>query len=349
MGESLSVSIVGASGYAGGELLRLLLDHPGVEIRQATSESNRGKFIHTIHPNLRGRAKMSFVGLDELQDCDVLFVSLPHGTAMARMPDLMGRAKKIIDLSADFRLSNPDDYPRWYGEAHKHPELLPQFVYGIPEVNREALRGADHATGAGCNATATILGLLPLVRSGQVKIERVVADIKAGSSEGGNKPSLASHHPERSGCVRSFAPVGHRHTAEVLQAMGWSDATKVQMSVTTIEMVRGILATLHVFTSEPVTEKELWRIYRAAYGEEPFIRVVKDKQGVYRYPEPKLLAGSNYCDVGFVADPDNRRIVVLSAIDNLMKGAAGAAVQAMNLMCGFAETTSLTFPGLHPC
>jgi len=349
MSDKMTVSIVGASGYAGGELLRLLLDHPNAEVKQATSESNRTKFVHSIHPNLRGRTKMKFVGIDDLEDCDFLFVSLPHGTAMKRMAGLMGKAKKLIDLSADFRLSNPDDYPSWYGEPHSNPDLLREFVYGIAEVNREALKKADYATGAGCNATATILGLLPLVRGGQIEIERVVADIKAGSSEGGNKPSLASHHPERSGCVRSFAPAGHRHTAEVLQVMGWSDAAKVSMSVTTIEMVRGILATLHVFTKTPVDDKALWKIFRAQYGEEPFVRIVKDNQGIYRYPEPKILSGTNYCDVGFAADPEGGRIVVMSAIDNLMKGAAGASVQAMNIMCGFDETAGLTFAGLHPC
>jgi len=349
MAEKITASIVGASGYAGGELLRLLLDHPNAAVKQATSESNRTKFIHTVHPNLRGRTLMKFVGADEIESCDVLFVSLPHGTAMSRMPALMEKAKKVIDLSADFRLSDPDDYPRWYGEPHAHPDLLPKFVYGIPEINREALKKADYATGAGCNATATILGLLPLLRSGQIEIERVVADIKAGSSEGGNKPSLASHHPERSGCVRSFAPTGHRHTAEVLMVAGWSDPAKVLMTITTIEMVRGILATLHVFTKTPVEDKDLWKIYRAQYGKEPFIRIVKDKQGIYRFPEPKILSGSNYCDVGFEADPANGRIVVMAAIDNLMKGAAGMAVQAMNIMCGFDETAGLTFSGLHPC
>lgn len=349
MGDRLTATIVGASGYAGGELLRLLLEHPNVEVKQVTSEANRTKFVHTVHPNLRGRTKLKFSGIDDVEKCDVLFVSLPHGTAMARMPEMMELGERVIDLSADFRLSNPDDYPRWYGDAHTHPELLEKFVYGIAEVNREKLRGAKYATGAGCNATATILGLMPLVRSGLVDIDRVISDIKAGSSEGGNKPSLASHHPERSGCVRSFSPTGHRHSAEALMVMGWDDVSKIQMSVTTIEMVRGILATLHIFTNNPVTDKDLWKIYRKAYGDEPFIRIVKDKQGVYRYPEPKILSGSNYCDIGFAADPDNGRIVIMSAIDNLMKGAAGAAVQTMNVMCDFDETAALGFPGLHPC
>jgi len=347
MSETLRASIVGASGYAGGELLRLLLDHPNIEVQQATSESNQTRYVYALHPNLRGRTRLKFTSLSELEDCDMLFVSLPHKTSMEKTAQLQDRAKYVIDLSADFRLANPDVYKQWYKFDHSHPQLLAEFVYGIPEVNREHIKNSRFVSGAGCNATATILGLYPLVKAG-LNIDRVVVDIKAGSSEAGNKPSLGSHHPERSGCVRSFAPAGHRHTAEVLQVMGWTDLTKVQMSVTAIEMVRGILATIHVFTPEKLQAKDLWKIFRAAYKDEPFMRIVKDRQGIYRYPEPKILTGSNYCDVGFEVDQESGRIVIISAIDNLMKGAAGNAVHAMNIMCGFPETAGLSFPGLHP-
>lgn len=347
MQKTLRACIVGASGYAGGELLRLLLDHPYIEVQQVTSESNQTKYVYSLHPNLRSRTTLKFSSMANLEPCDVLFVSLPHKTSMENIPQLKDKAEYIIDLSADFRLATPETYKQWYKVEHALPDLLPEFAYGIPEVNRERIQNSRYASGAGCNATATILGLYPLVKAG-LQIERVVVDIKAGSSEGGNKPSLASHHPERSGCVRSFAPSGHRHTAEVLQVMGWTDPTKVLMSVTAIDMVRGILATLHVFTPEKLQEKDLWKIFRNAYKEEPFMRIVKDRQGIYRYPEPKILAGSNYCDVGFDIDQEAGRIVVISAIDNLMKGAAGNAVQAMNVMCGFPETAGLSFPGLHP-
>ena len=347
MSQTLRASIVGASGYAGGELLRLLLDHPNIEVQQATSEANQTRYVYSLHPNLRGRTKLQFTSLSELEDCDVLFVSLPHKTSMEKTSQLKDRAKYVIDLSADFRLDDPAIYKQWYKLDHINPSLLTEFVYGIPEVNRERLKNSRFASGAGCNATATILGLYPLVKAG-LDIERVIVDIKAGSSEGGNKPSLASHHPERSGCVRSFAPAGHRHTAEVLQVMGWADAAKLQMTVTTIEMVRGILATIHIFPKEKLQDKDLWKIFRKAYKDEPFIRIVKDRQGIYRYPEPKILIGSNYCDVGFEVDKESGRIVVISAIDNLMKGAAGNAVHAMNIMCGFPEVTGLSFPGLHP-
>jgi N-acetyl-gamma-glutamyl-phosphate/LysW-gamma-L-alpha-aminoadipyl-6-phosphate reductase len=204
----------------------------------------------------------------------------------------------------------------------------------------------------GCNATATILGLYPLFHADLVDRTRgVIVEVKVGSSEGGKSASDASHHPERSGAVRSFAPTGHRHTAEVIQELTLGDqAPEIHFSGTAIELVRGVLATAHAFLKPglALTERDLWKVYRAAYGDEPFVRIVKERQGVYRYPEPKILAGSNYADVGFALDESSGRAVAISAIDNLMKGAAGSAVQAMNLMCGFEETAGLEFPGLHP-
>ncbi|MBM3334409.1 N-acetyl-gamma-glutamyl-phosphate reductase [Candidatus Sumerlaeota bacterium] len=347
MSQKLLVSIVGASGYAGGELLRILMFHPHVELKQASSESHPGRPIHSVHANLRGLLPMKYCLYDELEDCDLLFVAVPHHVSMKLMPALRKKVPRIIDLSADFRFRDPKMYQEWYGVPHEAPEMLNEFVYGIVEVARDKIVGAKLVAGAGCNATATILGIYPLVKAG-VRIRHVLADIKAGSSEGGKKPSEASHHPERAGCVRSFMPVGHRHTAEVLQVMGSSDPNLVEMAVTAIDMVRGILATIHVTTEDKLTEKDLWRLFREAYKNEPFVRIVKDKSGIFRYPEPKLLAGSNYCDVGFEVDERTGRVVILSAIDNLVKGASGNCVQAMNVMCGFPETTALEFPGLHP-
>jgi N-acetyl-gamma-glutamyl-phosphate/LysW-gamma-L-alpha-aminoadipyl-6-phosphate reductase len=219
-------------------------------------------------------------------------------------------------------------------------------VYGLPELERERIRTASYVSGVGCNATATNLALLPLVRAGLIDAERdVVVEVKVGSSEGGAQSSDSSHHPERSGAVRSFAPTGHRHTAEVHQATGLA---RVHLSVTSVELVRGALATAHAFARGPIGEKDLWRAFRSAYGQEPFVRIVRERQGTYRLPEPKILAGSNYADVGFALDEETGRIVSICAIDNLMKGAAGSAVQCMNLMCGFDETAGLEFPGLHP-
>ncbi len=352
--SALRVSIVGASGYAGGELLRLLLSHPDVTIGQATSESNTGRYWHALHPNLRGHTQERFVSIADLEPCDVLLTALPHGETVRRIDDLCKLAPRIIDLSADFRLRDPALYERWYRQPHPRPDWLERFVYGLPEINREAIRDATHISGVGCNATATILALWPLLQADLIDRERgIIIEVKAGSSEAGASAGPASHHPDRSRAVRSFAPTGHRHTAEVIQAVRMTGApADVHMSVTAIELVRGVLATAHVFLPAALRDgfalKDLWKAYRGAYGDEPFVRLVRERQGVYRYPEPKILAGSNHADVGFDYDPDTGRIVAIAAIDNLMKGAAGSAVQCLNLMCGLPETAGLGFPGLHP-
>jgi len=339
----MKVSIVGASGYGGGELLRLLLDHPHVEVHQATSERNAGKPVTRIHPNLRKRTLLHFCMVKELEKVDLLFVSLPHTQFMQRFNEFSGLAERMVDLSADFRLKDPAAYLKWYGVDHPHPDKLAQFVYGNVELHRNEIKNAQYITGAGCNATATILPLWPLFKLGVVDTALpVVAEAKCGSSEGGNAVSEASHHPERSGCVRSYKPTGHRHIAEMEQELGHP----IYFSATSIEMVRGILVTVHLFVKKGITEKEIWKAYRQIYGEEPFIRIVKEKQGIYRFPEPKILAGTNYCDIGF--ELDGNRLVAVSAIDNLMKGAAGQAVHAMVVMCGFEETAGLSFAGLHP-
>ncbi len=346
--DKVTVSILGGSGYTGGELLRLLLFHPLVEIQQVTSERFAGKRVARVHPNLRKVTDLSFVSIEELQPCDTLFICLPHGESMRRMPALLPMAKHIIDLSGDFRLRNPDDYPRWYSQDHLTPHLLGQFVYGIPELHRQEMVNARFVSSAGCNATATLLALYPLYRAGIVDGTRTVVEVKGGSSEGGNRPSDATHHPERSNVVRSYKPTAHRHIAEIEQELSPFGAVHIHFSATALGIVRGVLATCHVFLQQPVSERDIWKIYREFYGTEPFIRIVKERQGIYRYPEPKILMGSNYCDIGFELDPRGSRLVVMSAIDNLMKGAAGQAVQALNIMHGFPETTALEFPGLHP-
>ena len=350
MSAQINVSIVGASGYVGGELLRLLLDHPHVAVKQVTSERNAGSFVHFTHPNLRGRTKLQFVSAADLESCDLLFLGLPHGGAMEQIDHFAGLAERIVDLSADFRLRNPDDYSRWYGKPHANPAWLSKFVYGLPELHRAQMADAHYVSGVGCNATATNLAIWPLFANDLVDTPRgVICEVKVGSSEGGNKSSDSTHHPERSGVMRSFAPTGHRHTAEILQAIRLTGAqTDVHLSATAVDNVRGVLATAHLFVKPGTTEKELWRAYRQSYRNEPFVRLVKEKTGIYRYPEPKILSGSNYADVGFELDEATGRVVAIAAIDNLMKGAAGSAVQCMNLMLGWEETTGLGFPGLHP-
>jgi len=342
----IRTSIAGASGYAGGELLRLLLGHPEVEVAQVTSERFADRFVYRVHPNLRGRTRVKFTSSQELGPCDLLFLALPHGVAQRRVGEFAEKAERIIDLSSDFRLHDPSAYSRWYGHKHQAPEWLNKFVYGLPELHREGIARARYVSGTGCNATAVVLALWPLCRRGLVR--QAVVEVKVGSSEGGNRPGLASHHPERSGAVRSFAPTGHRHLAEMEQELGLISGQNLHFSATAIEMVRGVLATAHCFLSENLSEREVWKIYREDYGREPFVRLVAERRGLYRYPEPRILAGSNYCGVGFVRDEEGDRLVLIAALDNLMKGAAGNALQAMNVMYGWEETLGLEFPGLHP-
>lgn len=339
----VSASIAGASGYVGGELLRLLLGHPQVTVQQVTSERLAGKFVHGVHPNLRGATRLKFVPLAQLEPVDVLFLALPHGRAASQIEQFATLAERLIDCSADFRLNDAAAYEKWYGQPHPAPEWLAKFVYGLPELERARLRDAHYVSGVGCNATAANLALYPLAQA--ALIDQAIVDLKVGSSEAGNKGSDASHHPERVNAVRSFAPVGHRHQAEVQQELGQFN---LHFSATAIELVRGVLCTAHVFINQSLTEKALWRLYRAAYNDEPFVRIVKERRGIYRYPEPKILAGSNFADVGFAVDAASNRVVAISAIDNLMKGAAGSAVQSMNLMLGLDEASGLAFTGLHP-
>jgi N-acetyl-gamma-glutamyl-phosphate/LysW-gamma-L-alpha-aminoadipyl-6-phosphate reductase len=343
----IQAAIVGASGYAGGELLRLLLGHPEVEVTQITSENYAGQFAHFVHPNLRGRTDLRFEGLSALRPCDLLLLALPHGKAMERIDEFAAGAERIVDLSADFRLRNASDYAAWYGREHPAPRWLERFVYGVPEIYRQELVGARYASGTGCNAIVTLLALWPLYRRGLVR--ETVVEVKVGSAEGGNKPSPASHHAERAGVVRSYAPVGHRHSIELIRELGLDPAAPaLYFSVTSVGIVRGALATCHCLLHDEVSEKEVWQMFREDYADEPFVRLVRSRRGIHRYPEPKILSGANYCDVGFAGDDGQKRVVVIAAIDNLMKGAAGNAVQTMNVMYGFPETLGLEFAGLHP-
>jgi N-acetyl-gamma-glutamyl-phosphate/LysW-gamma-L-alpha-aminoadipyl-6-phosphate reductase len=353
--SSISASIVGASGYTGGELLRLLLGHPIFDVRQVTSERLDGQFVHFTHPNLRpskasGHAPLKFVRAEALERVDVLFLCLPHGSAVSRIDSLAALADRIVDLSADFRLRHADDYTRWYGASHANPGWLEKFVYGLPELHRAEIRNAHYVSGVGCNATATTLAIWPLVVAGLLDPTRgIICEVKVGSSEGGAASSDSTHHPERAGVMRSFAPTGHRHTAEVLQALRRRGVeSEVHLSATAVDNVRGVLATAHLFLKPDVAERDVWKAYREVYGNEPFVRIVKERAGLYRYPEPKILSGTNFADVGFEFDAGSRRLVALCAIDNLMKGAAGTALQCANVMLGLDETTGLDFAGLHP-
>jgi N-acetyl-gamma-glutamyl-phosphate/LysW-gamma-L-alpha-aminoadipyl-6-phosphate reductase len=342
----VKVSIIGGSGYTGGELLRLLTAHPKTEVAQVTSRSHLGEYVYQVHPNLRKQSALKFSDPDEIEPVDVLFLALPHGQAQHHIEKWARLAERIIDLSADFRLKDPVAYQKWYGTAHAAPEWLEKFVYGLPELHRGKIKTAKYVSGVGCNATASNLALLPLIQADLLDTGKpIIIEIKVGSSEGGAEPNPGSHHAERSHVIRTYSAYGHRHTAEVIQESGVNDVT---ITMTSVDLVRGALATVHGAVKAGVQLKDLWQAYRPVAEANPFVRVVKEKRGVYRVPEPKILAGSNYADLGFDLNPENGHIVSICAIDNLMKGASGSAVQCMNLMLGFEETLGLEFMGLHP-
>ena len=343
----IKAAIVGASGYAGGELLRLLLAHPEVEVTQITSETYASEFAHFLNPNLRGRTRLKFIRLAELQPSDLMFLALPHSKAWERIDEYAKMAERLIDLSGDFRLRDSAEYVRWYGHTHPHPEWLEKFVYGLPEFHRAEMTGAKYVSGVGCNATVTNLALAPLYKRDMVR--ETVVEVKVGSSEGGHRANPGSHHPERANVVRTFSPYGHRHIAELVQELHLNpEQPNMHFTVTSVGIVRGALATAHCLLKQDIKERDVWRMYRGDYGKEPFVRLVRARRGIHRFPEPKVLSGTNYCDIGFTLDEAGQRLIVVSAIDNLMKGAAGSAVQCMNVMYGWEETQGLEFPGLHP-
>jgi N-acetyl-gamma-glutamyl-phosphate/LysW-gamma-L-alpha-aminoadipyl-6-phosphate reductase len=294
-----------------------------------------------VHPNLRGSTDLTFAADDGLANCDVVFAALPHGANLDHRYD--GLAPVVIDLSADYRLRNQSLYEQHYGRSHPAPDLLSQYVTGLPELYRHELASADRISAPGCMATAAILALAPLAAAGLIT-GSVDVDARTGSSGSGSDGGSANLHAERSGAMRVFAPTGHRHEAEIGQATGLS----VRMTATGVEAVRGVQVLCRTEAASELDASALRRAYRDRYAAEPFVRVVAQSKGIYRLPEPKILLGSNFCDVGFAVDTASRRVMVIAALDNLVKGGAGNAVQSLNVRFGWPETTGLSFPGLHP-
>ena len=283
--DKKTLSIVGASGYAGGEFLRLALSHPYLEVKQVTSRRFAGEPVHFVHPNLRGRTNLKFIPPEKLEPADILVLALPHGVFAREFDRYSALAPILIDLSADFRLKDPELYRRYYGE-HPRPDLLGCFVYAVPELYREALKGADWIAGAGCNATATLLGLYPLLKAGVLKPTPIFVTLLISTSAAGAE---ASHHPERAGSIRVYKPTGHRHTAEVVENL--PGRPEVHLTAIATDRVRGILMTAQCFVQDGWSERDVWQAYREAYAGEPFIRLVKQKKGVHRYPDPRFVQG----------------------------------------------------------
>ncbi len=349
----MRIGIIGGTGYVGGELLRLLLMHPQAEVTTVTSRQSAGEYVYNVHPNLRGLTQLKFVPMDvaELRkNCDLIFAATPHGGSVQLVPTLLEAGMKVIDMSADYRLKSPTDYETYYGWKHSHPEMLKDATYGLPELHREEIKKAKLVACPGCEATAAILGLAPIVKAGLVDKDKIVVDLKVGSSGGGSKPTPASHHPERSSGVRPYKVVGHRHIAEVEQELDalTNEPVKISFTPHAVNMVRGILATIHTFPKQKIENKDLWRAFRGMYGNEPFIRMVKYQKGPYQLPDPKVAVGTNFCDVGFEIDEHANRLLIFTALDNMVKGASGQGVQCLNIIMGIDETTGLKSTGFHP-
>jgi LysW-gamma-L-alpha-aminoadipyl-6-phosphate/LysW-L-glutamyl-5-phosphate reductase len=340
--RALTAAVIGASGYVGGELMRLLIGHPRVAVT-AFSDRLAGRRVDGAHPNLRGLTDEVFRPQSDAGSADIVFLAVDRTAAMKLVPDLLARGQCLIDLSPDFRLADPDIFERYYGLPHRAPGLLGSFIPGWPELTRDKLRSATRISIPGCMATASVLALWPLARAGLIA-GPVSVDGRIGSSGAGASAGSQNLHAERSGAMRVFAPHGHRHEAEIAQVIG----LPVRMSGTAVEAVRGLQVLCRASLRTPVTDIEIRKLYRTSYAGEPFVRVVAARRGAYRLPEPKILAGSNFCDVGFAVAGDGSFVTAVGALDNLVKGGAGNAVQCMNIRMGWPERLGLEFPGLHP-
>jgi len=348
---SVKAAIIGASGYTGGELLRILALHREIEVVAATSREYAGRPITHVHPHLRGFYKMMRfvkVDLDKILKADVAFLSLPAGAAVTYVPKILESGLKVVDLGPDYRLKDPEDYVKWYKFEHPSPDLLEKAVYGLPELHREELSQARLIASPGCNSTAAILALIPAVKEKLIDLDHIAIDVKVGSSEAGRKPTQGTHHPERANVIRPYEATGHRHVAEVEQELSRLSGKDLRIAFVphAVGCVRGALATAHTWTNSEVDEAKILRAYVTCYRQEPFIRIIRGPP--VGYPDPKYVIGSNFADVGFAFDGRVRRAALMAAIDNLMKGAAGQAVQAFNIMMGFDEREGLMFPPLKP-
>ncbi len=349
----VKVGIVGGSGYAGGELLRLLLTHPEVEIAWVTSRGD--KDLESVHRNLLGSG-LRFVREEDAGACDVVFLCMPHRESMTRAAAYLDRGSKVIDVGSDFRLKDAELFARVYGGPHACWDLVERAPYGATELHRAEIARAELVANPGCFAYTTILTLAPLVQAGWVELDRVVVAGLTGTSGAGADPKLQSHHSEIANSVTPYNVVDHRHTYEVEQELSALAGSQVRVHFTPVfcPFTRGILATCNGFATRDVTRDQLIALYRDFYEDELFVDVIavaKDPSVSWQYlPYPNVgyLAGSNYVQIGLDVDPTRRRIVAIGAMDNLGKGAASSAIQNMNCMLGLAEDIGLKGRGLHP-
>jgi N-acetyl-gamma-glutamyl-phosphate reductase len=344
------VSVIGASGYGGAEAVRLLATHPEVRLAHVTAETQKDQPLATLYPNLRGFVDLVAEALDPAaigKDSDLVIVSLPSGKAMEIVPELLERGARVIDVAADFRLKDSGQYPTWYKFSHTAPQYLAEAVYGLPELHREAIRKARLVANPGCYPAAAVLALAPLVREKIIQHQGIVIDAKSGVSGAGRGGRSGGYaFADNNENVFAYSVPGHNHTAEIEQELSGQagNAVRVTFVPHLVPMTRGILVTAYAPLARQVTTGDVLMVYREAYAGEPFVRVLPDGA----LPQTKATAGSNFCDVAARVDARAGVAVAIAAIDNLGKGAAGQAVQNLNLMLGFAEGTGLRVPGLYP-
>lgn len=340
---SVKVGIIGVTGYTGGELIRLLLNHPQVEIIAASSRSNVGNQVSEVHQHLYQHIDLIECEMqaENFAACDLVFLALPHGTSSLLAKELVALGVKVIDLGADMRLRKIEVYQQWYGAEHHWPEILPDTIYGLPEIYREQIKGKNLIANPGCYPTSIILGLAPLLKKGWVKLDTIVCDSKSGMTGAGKGLTQQSHFPDMNDNLAAYKLAEHRHTPEIEQELSHLAGEEVLISFNPhlIPMNRGILSTITMQANQPLTQEMLDNAYQEFYANEEFVRI-RDKNHL---PNTKWVQGSNYCDIAAVWDERTKRIIVVSAIDNLVKGACGQAVQNMNLMMGLDEGMGIRY------
>jgi N-acetyl-gamma-glutamyl-phosphate reductase len=347
--EKVSAAIIGASGYTGVELARLLSAHPLARLVAVTSRQYAGQPMAGVFPSLRGICDLSFEEPDIAGICEraeIIFTAVPHKTAMLVAPEILAAGRKLIDLSADFRLRDAAVYEKWY-EPHSAPEYLAKAVYGLPELYREEIKKARLIANPGCYPTSIILGLAPLLRAGVIDATTIIADSKSGTSGAGRAAVISSLYCEVADGFRPYKVGGsHRHIPEIEQELGKLHGGAVTITFTPhlLPISRGILSTIYARLKEDVSAERIAGLYTDMYGQEQFVRLLPPG-GI---PATQYVRGSNYCDIGFALDRRAGRIIVMTAIDNIVKGASGQAIQNMNLLCGFPEHTALAAPAFFP-
>lgn len=348
--QKVKVSIVGATGYTGAELVRILSRHPGVELVRLTTQSYAGQRMWEVYPHLYSFCDQTGEKLDlpaTVADSDVIFIALPHGHSAPVVAEAVQSGKKVIDLGADFRLKDRRTYEAWYKTEHTAEALLQEAVYGLPELYREEIAGARLVANPGCYPTGAVLGLAPLLKNGLIDPDTIIIDAKSGVSGAGRALSLGTHFCEVNENFKAYGVASHRHTPEIEQELSRLAGRRVTVSFTPhlLPVTRGILSTIYARLTQPsVTCGELLECFRSFYAGQAFVRVLPEGF----LPQIKWVAGTNTCDTGLALDKRTGRVIVVTAIDNLVKGASGQAVQNMNLMCGFPEDTALAGPALYP-